>query len=345
MNNIKIFGNYQLQYNDNEFTVVHNKKNIVKSYDYMKELDVICNNWNDIEVYESINYDYYICLFNDNNNWYLVYKYEIIDIKNETNVVLNNFKNLVDNYNFLDANLCYHYIMNNKNNLLLFMFTTIKYSLMFGKIKNTITFYNYENFLLAIDKINYYSITNKNINKNGFIVKINNVFYVMYTNIYKFIMKMLPKHKNQYLNFLELYQTNKLYTILPYVHKYSLDVFNRIHNSFKLIARELVNIYHTTRNKKNIYVLENLPKTYKNVISDLHDVYIKNKLQNNEISIKYGYVYNYIKRIDPNILRQFFFDRKILIEKLIKIGFNINGVLYIDSKEHIDLITQTELLS
>jgi hypothetical protein len=167
----------------------------------------------------------------------------------------------------------------------------------------------------------------------------------MYTNIYKFILCNLPKNKNQYWNYLELYQCNKLYDILPYVHKYPYGTIHRIHNSIQLLSGEILNIYHLTRNKKNELLYNSLTKSYKSIIYDLHSTYINNKLRNKMMSIRFDNVYYYLKHTKPEILRQIFFDRKILIEKLLKTKFDIKRIISTNDTDNIDLIIQTELMS
>jgi hypothetical protein len=348
--NVKYCKEYQISYNDTEFTVTKNKLTILKSYEYVKNIDnerILKYDWSKIEFYEIILYSYYICIFYDNNKWFLVYKYNVVDFSCCNDDVLNNFLRIfleTNDPNNLDKNLCYHFLMNHKENKLTLLFTTNKYELTFGVVKNTIHFDNYEQLLLTLDRLNLYSITNKNINKNGYIIKIDNELFVMYTNIYKFIMCNLPKNKNQHWNYLELYQHNKLYDILPYVHKYPYDTIHRIHNSVQLLSNEILNIYHLTRNKKNELLYNNLTKSYKSIIYDLHSIYINNKLRNKTISIRFDTVYHCLKHSKPEILRQIFFDRKILVERLLKLEFDIKRIMQVNDIENIDLLTQIELM-
>jgi uncharacterized protein (UPF0332 family) len=345
--NTKYCKGYQISYNDTEFSVIKNKLVLFKTYEYMKNIDnekILKYDWEKIEIYESCVYDYYICVFYDVDKWFLAYKYNIVDFSCDDDV-MNNFKNLFEETNDLNKNLCYHFLMNHKENKLSLLFTTNKYQSTFGSIKNTVHFNNYEQLLLSLDKLNSYSITNKNIINNGYIIKINDELFVMYTNIYKFILCNLPKNKNQYWNYLELYQCNKLYDILPYVHKYPYDTIHRIHNSIQLLSGEILNIYHLTRNKKNELLYNSLTKSYKSIIYDLHSTYINNKLRNKMMSIRFDNVYYYLKHTKPEILRQIFFDRKILIEKLLKTKFDIKRIISTNDTDNIDLIIQTELMS
>lgn len=217
-----------------------------------------------------------------------------------------------------------------------------------------------DELLTAVDTMNNDDILSKTIQYGGYYVKIFNDTMTQFTScfisteIYNYIINSLPKHTkhtNQHKIFLELYQYDKLTEILPYLHKYPVDVVKRINMSVKILAKEVLNIYHLTRKKQNCELYETLPLIYKKILYNLHKIYVNQKygeyiIKSNDIlkekkSISVDIVYGYLKGMKNCELLELFETRKTLIGELSKIGFNFNEIL---SVENIDLITQTELM-
>jgi len=203
--------------------------------------------------------------------------------------------------------------------------------------------------------MNNNSIINKNINYFGYHIKIpvNNKYICCFieTDIYKYIKTLVPLNKKQHIVFLELYQNNLLNCILSFLYKYPSDVIRRINSSLKVISREILNIYHLTRKKQNSNLYDILPNVYKKILFNLHTIYVSNKhsdyliISNDDfkdkISITIDIVYNYLKNTKIINIVDIFCERKILINNLTLINFNIDNLIYSDD---IDVLTQTELM-
>ena len=103
--------------------------------------------------------------------------------------------------------------------------------------------------------------------------------------------------------------------VLPFITNYHYDVVKRINYAFKTITREILNIYHNTRKKKNPFLYESLKESYKKVIYGLHGIYINNKKlfqeENNEDnkfkSITIHNVYYYIKNLGFKNFKEVYF--------------------------------------
>jgi hypothetical protein len=135
---------------------------------------------------------------------------------------------------------------------------------------------------------------------------------------------MKPNNNNIHQSYLELYQTDKLMEFVPYFTKYSTEIIKRIHTSMKNMAKEILDLYHSTRKKKNGQVYAKLTDQYKKVLYDLHGIYIQQRRDDfvdgeqdsDKIakSINVHNVYHYIKSLPPRELRQLYFDRTKLME-------------------------------
>ena len=214
-----------------------------------------------------------------------------------------------------------------------------------------------DELLTSLEIMNNDDVSSKNIQYGGYFIKILSDDKKTYkccflkTDVYKYISSLLPKHTNQYKNYLELYQYDKLTEILPYLHKYPADVIRRINMSVKILSKEILNIYHLTRKKQNCELYESLPPVYKKILYDLHKIYVNQKLgefivKSNDIlkekkSISVDIVYNYLKNTKNADLIKLFEERRVLMHDLNKIKFNCSEIM---SVNNIDIITQTELM-
>lgn len=215
-----------------------------------------------------------------------------------------------------------------------------------------------DELLISLDLMNNEDFITKNIQYGGYYIKIYNENHTCFTScflnteIYNYLLSIIPHHKNQYKNYLELYQHDKLTEILPYLHKYPADVVRRINMSVKILAKEILNIYHLTRKKQNCELYESLPIIYKKILYNLHKIYVNQKYgeflikkssddMKEKKSISVDIVYGYLKGMINNELIDLFENRKKLIEELKKIKLNIDDILSIDN---IDIVTQTELM-
>ena len=147
---------------------------------------------------------------------------------------------------------------------------------------------SFKNLFDVIDKLNYISITdeaNKKITKEGYLIKYyfdkplksNFIVLKLQTNIYKQLIKNKPNNINVHQNYLELYQKDKLVDYLPYFTKYTNDITKRIHLSMKNIAKEILDLYHCTRQKNNPHIYNILLDQYKKILYGLHGLYISHR--------------------------------------------------------------------
>ena len=257
-------------------------------------------------------------------------------------------------FNDLDPKYCYHFILihyKNKNIVtyknfereykeLYHVLTTEKYTLdeVDVTIKNINKveeekFQNLEELTQKIDEISKQDENQKRITTEGYIIKLYDgqvkkspfKLLKLQTEVYQTIMKIKPNNSNIYQSYLELYQKDQLVDFLPYFSKYNNDI-KRIHSSMKTLAKEVLDLYHITRQKKNPTLYSNLPEQYKKVLYGLHGLYIDNRKQDfhdgreregdredrSSKSINVHDVYHFLKNLPPSELRQLYFERMSL---------------------------------
>lgn len=283
------------------------------------------------------------------NNTFQFYSYHfILKITNLCKFPQNNLRCYDNDINLLwicDDNC--ELVLKNKNDIIPELLT-IPY-------EKKIYFSCFDELQTSLDIMNNEDISSKSIQYGGYFLKIlsedKKIFkcFILRSEVYNCILSMIPKHKNQYKFFLELYQNDKLTDILPFLHKYPADVVRRINMSVKTLSKEILNIYHLTRKKQNCDLYEILPSSYRKVLFDLHKIYvnqkhgdflvISNELLKDKKSISVDIVYTYLKNIKNIDLIKLFDERRKLIVYLEK-----NGNNNIISITNIDIITQTELM-
>lgn len=203
----------------------------------------------------------------------------------------------------------------------------------------------------TLDKITYDNAVFKRISTEGFIIKHKTktqiVFLKLQTEIYCQIDKLKPLTQNNYQTYLELYQHDKLNDILPYISKYSNEIIHRINLSMRTLSREILNIYHTTRKKKNCDLYDCLSDSYKKILYGIHGLYIKGRrkdfINGKEIegkdtrSITVHDIYYYIKNLPIDQLKQLYLDRLDFMNNMIIIPYlNLNCIY---------TLTQSRLMS
>lgn len=203
----------------------------------------------------------------------------------------------------------------------------------------------------TLEKITYDNAVYKRISTEGFIIKhyIHNqtIQLKLQTQIYKQIKKLKPLKQNNYQTFLELYQHDKLNDILPYISKYSNEIIHRINMSMRTLSREILNIYHTTRKKKNSDVYDSLSDSYKKLLYEIHGLYIKGRrkdfvngreIEGKDIrSITVHDIYYHLKNLPSGQLKQIYLDRIELMKNITIIPhLNLNCIY---------TLTQSRLMS
>ncbi|AYV78780.1 MAG: RNA ligase, partial [Edafosvirus sp.] len=213
---------------------------------------------------------------------------------------------------------------------------------------DTLYFSCLDELYAKLEKISIDNKANKRITTEGFVMKVydgeqgNSSFTVLklQTDIYQTIMKIKPNNSNIYQSYLELYQNGKLNDFLPYFTKYSNEIIRRINMAVKTISKEILNIYHATRKKKNIELYESLSEQYKKALYEIHGIYINHRKKDfvngkettkdiNECkSITVHDIYYYLKGLQSQQLRQIFYDRMIMIDNKINNEYLSKNCIY-----------------
>lgn len=327
-----------IQYTDNVCSNSYLKNYVYDTYTDFNNTDFDNNN---MSIYK--NYiGSYIVLFTHNNIWKFLFSDNIytFDIKNH--YILYSY--LHKHIDKLDNSKCYHLLITDTrlrnlishnfiNNEIILIKTTIKYTLEedFNNIYDFFTT-NKKIYVSCFDELNIYleTLDNNNINLQkisykGVIMKINiehnDSIYIQYnTNSYTNLLNILPKYLNIHEIYMYLYQCDKLSHILSYINDSSSDIIKRINISMGTISREIIDIYHMTRNQNNSELYNLLPMSYKQILYYLHSDYIEQKTCDTEnkqkISITVDNVYNKLKNIDYNLLVSLYRERNKLIDNI-----------------------------
>ena len=130
--------------------------------------------------------------------------------------------------------------------------------------------------------MNETNIQNRKITIRGLILIKDGKRYKYETELYKKLKEIRGNNKNTNQVYLELYQKEQLSEYLQYVSPYSQLIINRISISIKTISREILNLYHATRNKQNTELYNKLPELYKKILYKIHGIFIESKKRNNK---------------------------------------------------------------
>ena len=149
-----------------------------------------------------------------------------------------------------------------------------------------------------------------------------------------------------YWNYLELYKENLLSRILPYLTEYHKEITDCVHKSLKILTKEILNIYHLTRKHKNENIYKHLSKSFKDILFEIHKIYINNKSLGSDnfldsTSITYMDVHQIIKNYPILDLLKIFEDRHKLIDSLNMDNIKIENILEPNDSY---IITLTHLL-
>ena len=282
-------------------------------------------------------------VFNYDDKWYVCNE----DSLSCSNVYGNSSKTVLEyftdtgkcDFNKLNKNICYHFILLHNKLKHIVQYNNLGYDfkelVLLKSVENNIIIDNSDTELFikpiiyhfscfdeleaTLEKITYDNAVYRRISTEGYLISHNGILLKLQTEIYSQINILKPLEKNNYQVFLELYQKDKLNDVLPYISKYSNEIIHRINMSMRTLSREILNIYHTTRKKKNCNVYDSLPDNYKKILYGIHGNYIKGRkrdfINGREIegkdtkSITVHDIYYYLKSLPPNQLRQIYFDR------------------------------------
>lgn len=184
---------------------------------------------------------------------------------------------------------------------------------------------------LYLEEMNNINIKNKKLYNRGLLVKVDVDFYdpihIIYdTYTYKRLADMLPKNMTIHEAHLHFYQTDRLNQMLQFVEDSdnAALIVTRINLAIVTIGREILDIYHFTRNKENPELFVLLSRAYKDLMHNLHGQFIQkksdavNKFQQNpyseieKVSISTEDVYITLKNMDTLALVELFLDREKL---------------------------------
>lgn len=165
------------------------------------------------------------------------------------------------------------------------------------------------------------------------IFKLHNGMYLKIKDLT--LSKKYLTNINQF--YIELYQKNDLKSFLPHYSPFSNDISFRVNSSFKTLSNNILNLYHATRNKKNVDIYNNLTDSYKKILFNIHGQYMVSKNNETNKSITVHDIYYLLKSIETDFLIKLYKDTIILKKK------NINIEQIIDVK-CIHLLTQINLM-
>jgi hypothetical protein len=328
--------------------------NTIYNANALKELQEM--NWKEAIVqvaYEGIS----VNVFKHNNTWRITTwksndnNSELINKKVTCKELFDEIISDKFNLDDLNPNYCYNFVLihhKNKNIInyanfgsefreLVHISTVEKYTLIdayncniIGVLRNQPMYFScFDELETNLEKNSCENTINKRLTLEGYQIRVNisNGVYKTYklqTEIYQKLLKIKLQNDNTYQTFLELYQTDKLHDILPFFTKYSNEVTYRINMSMRTLSREILNIYHATRNKQHTEIYELLTEQYKKILYDIHGIYINNRkkdfingreLEENESkSITVHDIYYHIKSLPFVQLKKIYMDRQILLK-------------------------------
>lgn len=180
-----------------------------------------------------------------------------------------------------------------------------------------------------IGKLSKYDEESNTVTQEGYVLRAysgeigSSPFTVLklQTPIYQKLSEMKPNNSNIHQNYLELYQKDKLVEFLPYFESNNHEVVGRIHRAMQNVSKEILNLYHSTRNKMGTDMYSKLHEGYRKVLYELHGMYInkrkKDFASDTQVkvsrSINVHDVYHHLKEMSPKDLRQIFYERTFLL--------------------------------
>jgi hypothetical protein len=325
----------------------------------------------------------YIVLFYHKNKWYFMFSGNIYEFNSNTHSIL--YEHIGSHLPKFDKTLCYHMILVDIRlqklitplcdaNHVVLVKTTEKYTLIersndvdkrYGVFVQDTRIYVscMDELNVRLEELDIKNTTAKKLLNRGFLMKIKidtaDEIQIAYdTHTYKQLMGMLPTGLGLHGVHLKLYQTDKLNYFLQHINDSYTDIVKRINISLSTMSREILDIYHMTRKKKNseLYIL--LPQSYRQILYQLHSTYIdqKNNIEtsdikemefelsddsDNKVSISVDNVYTKLKELDTSLLIDLYKDREELV---INIENMVDDEIKNPIKDCINTQIQTTLL-
>jgi hypothetical protein len=179
---------------------------------------------------------------------------------------------------------------------------------------------------------------------------------------------MMPKYMGIHEAHLHLYQRDRLNNILQYTEESdnAALIITRINLAMVTIGREILDMYHLTRNKEHPELFNILEQSYKDIIHKLHGRFIQKKSNTDyntlntikkgkrsslssinsdyeKVSITTEDVYIMLKNMDTSDLTRLFIDRDRLRDSILS-THNKNSILSNIIKDCSSTSLQTKLL-
>ena len=261
---------------------------------------------NHIGAYMVIFYD---SAHSDNGGWMFYFNEQIYHLTVENHAVL--YEHVGMYLDELDTNLCYHIVLiDSRLRIALQSPTDASYAVLikanrihsleevtYDQLRtscpiatdafvedNKIYFSCLDQLDLYLEEMNNINNKNKKLYNRGILVKADiddydslHIVYDTYT--YKRLCEMLPVGMSIHEAHLHLYQTDRLNSILQYVEDSdnAVLIVTRINLAIVTLGREILDIYHYTRNKAHPELFGALTQAYKDVVAELHEQYLNKK--------------------------------------------------------------------
>lgn len=172
--------------------------------------------------------------------------------------------------------------------------------------------------------------------------------------LYKKINSRLKPYKNTNQAYVVMYQNDECNSMLSYITTNHTNIIKRINSSVKTISKEILDIYFLTRNRRNEKLYNTLPKSYRDILFNIHKIFINkryNDIRENAIdnldlkrSVTVNNVYWYLKKgMTGEELIELYFDREYL-SKTIDSNSNLFEYKNTLCRDCIDTIMQTRLM-
>jgi len=203
-----------------------------------------------------------------------------------------------------------------------------------SKNYNDFTLYNNHIQLSSIDHLKLYInvMEKKNLRKRkliekGLIMCINvngQTFYMQIdTPTYTRLLECIPSNLTYHQIHLRLYQTDKIINTFQYLDENYREILKRINCCIETMSREILDIYHLTRNQNNPTLYECLPTSYKKIIYNLHNEYINQTYIYDrdltimmKVSVTIDDVIVKLKKMDTDLLANIIVDRDKLEQSI-----------------------------
>jgi hypothetical protein len=313
----------------------------------------------------------YIVIFYNINKWMFFFEGKTYNLCIEKHAVL--YEHIGNDLDRLDKQYCYHIILvdprlriilpsPNDSRYMVLVKINQKYNLQeyefnHPAVPNNLFVENKRIYFSCLDQLDLYleemnniNTRNKKLYNRGLIVKVyvnnSDPIYILYdTYTYGRLKDMIPNDMTKHQTHLYLYQKDKLNNVLQYIEESdnAALIVTRINLAIVTLGREILDIYHYTRNKENPKLFSLLSHAYRDLMHNLHGQFINkkstrvNNQYNNQynnykknhsyhkfgsdigkISITTENVYTTLKTMDTMSLVRLFLDRDILKEYIDK---------------------------